>query len=60
MTSPLLRLCLPVALGTLLVALPVRAAEQPKTPPDLTLDRSVDRKLTYNLGPTGLRGWIRR
>ena len=34
------------------------AAEPPKTPPDLTLDRSVDRKLTYNLGPTGLRGWI--
>ena len=34
------------------------AAEPPKTPPDLTLDQSVDRKLTYNLGPTGLRGWI--
>ena len=34
------------------------AAEPPNTPPDLTLDRSVDRKLTYNLGPTGLRGWI--
>jgi hypothetical protein len=26
--------------------------------PDLTKDQSVDRKLTYNLGPTGLRGWI--
>jgi hypothetical protein len=27
--------------------------------PDLTKDtRSVDRKLTYNLGATGLRGWI--
>ena len=33
-------------------------AEPPKTPPDLTQDRTVDRKLTYNLGPTGLRGWI--
>ena len=27
-------------------------------PPDLTRDRQVDRSLTYNLGPTGLRGWI--
>ncbi|MCX6872569.1 MAG: hypothetical protein NTW21_02000 [Verrucomicrobia bacterium] len=27
--------------------------------PDLTKDtQSVDRKLTYNLGSTGLRGWI--
>ena len=34
------------------------AAEPPKTPPDLTKDQSVDRKLTYNLGATGLRGWI--
>ncbi len=33
-------------------------AEPPKTPPDLTKDQSVDRKLTYNLGATGLRGWI--
>ncbi len=34
------------------------AAEPPKTPPDLTQDSAVDRKLTYNLGATGLRGWI--
>ena len=34
------------------------AAESPKTPPDLTRDSAVDRKLTYNLGATGLRGWI--
>jgi len=27
-------------------------------PPDLTKDRSVDRKRTYNLGSTGMRGWI--
>ena len=40
------------------VASAALGAEPPKTPPDLTLDRSVDRKLTYNLGPTGLRGWI--
>ena len=26
--------------------------------PDLTTSNSVDRTLTYNLGPTGLRGWI--
>ena len=34
------------------------AAEPSKTPPDLTQDRAVDRELTYNLGATGLRGWI--
>ncbi len=34
------------------------SAEPPKTPPDLTQDSAVDRKLTYNLGSTGLRGWI--
>ena len=33
MSSPLLRRCLPVALGTLLVALPAPAAEPPKPPP---------------------------
>ncbi len=27
-------------------------------PPDLTQSNTVDRALTYNLGPTGLRGWI--
>ncbi len=34
------------------------AAEPPKTPPDLTQDRLLNRNLTYNLGATGLRGWI--
>ncbi len=38
--------------GTLLAAKPV--AE----PPDLTRSNTVDRTRTYNLGPTGLRGWI--
>jgi len=33
-------------------------AEQHKTSPDLTKDRSIDRELTYNLGSTGMRGWI--
>ncbi len=27
-------------------------------PPDLTRDAKIDRELTYNLGATGLRGWI--
>lgn len=36
------------------------AAEAP-TPPDLTREgtiATIDREWTYNLGPTGLRGWI--
>ena len=36
-------------------------AAKPKAPqvaPDLTKDQAVDRKATYNLGSTGLRGWI--
>lgn len=33
-------------------------AAEAQGPPDLTQDRSVDRKRTYNLGSTGLRGWI--
>ena len=46
------------AIGTFTLDMPSSAAEPPKTPPDLTQDRSVDRERTYNLGPTGLRGWI--
>ena len=46
------------AIGTFTLNLSSSAAEPPKTPPDLTQDRSVDRERTYNLGPTGLRGWI--
>ncbi|MEI7901611.1 MAG: DUF6288 domain-containing protein [bacterium] len=34
------------------------AAAQRPVPPDLTQSNTVDRTLTYNLGPTGLRGWI--
>jgi HEAT repeat protein len=33
-------------------------AAAPKEPPDLTQGATVDRTLTYNLGATGLRGWI--
>ena len=32
--------------------------EQASDPPDLTVTRDVDRERTYNLGATGLRGWI--
>jgi hypothetical protein len=54
--------CFPRALSaafflTLIVA-PLISAEPPETPPDLRQYRSVDRERTYNLGPTGLRGWI--
>ena len=33
-------------------------AEEPRDPPDLTKEQTVDRERTYNLGATGLRGWI--
>ena len=36
----------------------VLAAEPSATPPDLTKSTTVNRKLTYNLGATGMRGWI--
>ncbi len=48
----------PLLAASLLLAASAFAAEPPKTAPDLTQDQSVDRKLTYNLGSTGLRGWI--
>lgn len=39
--------------------LALQAKDVPKAPPDLTKDPgAVDRKATYNLGSTGLRGWI--
>ena len=34
------------------------AAENPTSLPDLTQNNAVDRDQTYNLGATGLRGWI--
>ena len=42
---------------SVLLAASAFAADPQKTEPDLTRE-SVDRKLTYNLGATGLRGWI--
>lgn len=46
-----------------LIAMPslVFGAEKMKTAPDLTVGtnrHTNDRKWTYNLGPTGMRGWI--
>lgn len=52
------RLILRIGLAVLVVCNLSVAAEPSKTPPDLTQDRKVDRELTYNLGATGLRGWI--
>ena len=47
----------PLLAMAMLLTLPVIAAEGP---PDLTKDETtgVDRKGTYNLGSTGMRGWI--
>ena len=36
----------------------LNAEEYPETLPDLTKHGSVNREQTYNLGATGLRGWI--
>jgi hypothetical protein len=35
-----------------------RPSRSDNTPPDLTKSTAVDRERTYNLGATGLRGWI--
>jgi len=51
-----IRTCLSVFVSVWTVAAASRAAET--TPPDLTQGVKVDRTLTYNLGATGLRGWI--
>lgn len=53
-----IRAALCAAFLAIIHSAPLLAAEPPKTPPDLTQAHSVDRKLTYNLGATGLRGWI--
>jgi len=36
----------------------ILAAPPPSVPPDLTKGTAVDHKQTYNLGSTGMRGWI--
>ncbi|MFO1530216.1 MAG: DUF6288 domain-containing protein [Kiritimatiellia bacterium] len=47
-----------LALALLAALLAGRLPAETPAPPDLTADRGVDRKLTYNLGATGMRGWI--
>ncbi|NBR07641.1 MAG: hypothetical protein EBT92_18015, partial [Planctomycetes bacterium] len=37
---------------------PILAQPKNPVPPDLTKNKPGDIKLTYNLGATGLRGWI--
>ena len=37
---------------------PVPAATPPPAPPDLTQNPGIDHSRTYNLGATGMRGWI--
>jgi hypothetical protein len=53
---PLCVACLVVAIA-LMCGSQLAAAPAP-APPDLTQTSTVDRTLTYNLGATGLRGWI--
>ena len=64
MSHPLRSLAATIPL-TLLLALPVSLqAAEPKVAPDLTVPgaaATIDKeslKWTYNLGPTGMRGWI--
>lgn len=49
-----------VAAAVLVMSASVHAAKPPQAPPDLVSGETngVDRARTYNLGPTGLRGWI--
>jgi Family of unknown function (DUF6288)/HEAT repeats len=47
-----------LAVLLLLINLPALLLAVQNTPPDLTRENQVDQKLTYNLGATGLRGWI--
>ena len=53
----------PLCIASLVVAIALvcsspLVAAPPPVPPDLTQGSAVDRTLTYNLGATGLRGWI--
>ena len=57
MRTTFLRLTSVVATLALMAGRQLLAAP-PSAPPDLTRSNTVDRKLTYNLGATGMRGWI--
>jgi len=58
--SPFLHRSLLLAAMAAIAASPLSAAAPPALapPPDLTTGATVDRKGTYNLGATGMRGWI--
>ena len=45
-------------IAALMVTAGTADAEPSRVPPDLTKDQAVDRERTYNLGATGMRGWI--
>ena len=47
-----------VIVAALAITGPALGERRPPGPPDLIQDNTVDRTLTYNLGVTGLRGWI--
>jgi hypothetical protein len=50
---------IPTLITSLITVVAVLATSQLfAAPPDLTQSNKIDRSLTYNLGATGLRGWI--
>lgn len=53
-----LRSLLIVVMGSMLVSASSLAAPRPIEVPDLTKSTQVDTERTYNLGATGMRGWI--
>lgn len=59
MTTQFFRRTLPwITALNLCMTVVAHAQERPKSLPDLTKEQNVDRELTYNLGATGMRGWI--
>jgi HEAT repeat protein len=58
MKMPISRHLTSLAAAMAILSIARLPAAEPATPPDLTQNTAVDRKLTYNLGATGLRGWI--
>jgi HEAT repeat protein len=55
---PIIARLLPVFFFTATILPESANAAEPPVPPDLTQNPEIDRKGTYNLGATGLRGWI--
>jgi hypothetical protein len=57
-SSAMPRLLLALLAGLAVIGSARLIAAAPVAPPDLIRSNTVNRKLTYNLGATGLRGWI--